>query len=111
MSQSLRIQLVTPAPARSLHGNRVTAVRWARLLRELGHRVDVTNEWNGGECDVLVALHARRSASSVARFSRRFLDKPLIVVLTGTDLYRDLPGSLAARKSLESGHTAGHASV
>jgi putative glycosyltransferase (TIGR04348 family) len=71
------------------------------LLRELGHRVDVTNEWNGNECDLLVALHARRSARSVAEFSGRFPDKSLIVVLTGTDLYRDLPGSLAARESLE----------
>ena len=101
MSQSLRIQLVTPAPARSLHGNRVSAVRWARLLREFGHRVDVVNQWEGSPCDVLIALHARRSAKSVARFAERFPGKPLIVVLTGTDLYRDLPGSLPARKSLE----------
>ncbi len=101
MSQSLRIQLVTPARARSLHGNRVTAVRWARLLRELGHRVDVTNQWNGHECDVLVALHARRSSRAVVEFSSRWPDKPLVVVLTGTDLYRDLPGSVAAQRSLD----------
>ncbi|MDE0735247.1 MAG: hypothetical protein OSB47_05465, partial [Pirellulaceae bacterium] len=101
MSQSLRIQLVTPAPARSLHGNRVSAVRWARLLREFGHRVDVVNQWEGSPCDVLIALHARRSAKSVAGFAERFPGKPLVVVLTGTDLYQDLPGSLAARKSLQ----------
>ncbi len=101
MSQSLRIQMVTPAPARSLHGNRVTAIRWARILRDLGHRVRVSNRWTGTECDLLVALHARRSAQSVARFARLCPGKPLVVALTGTDLYQDLPASLAARKSLE----------
>ena len=101
MSQSLRIQMVTPAPARSLHGNRVTAIRWSRILRDLGHRVRVVNRWTGTECDLLVALHARRSAKSVARFARLCPGKPLVVALTGTDLYQDLPASMAARKSLE----------
>lgn len=55
--------------------------------------------WNGEPCDALIALHARRSADSVARYART--GKPLIVVLTGTDLYRDLPESAEAKRSLE----------
>jgi putative glycosyltransferase (TIGR04348 family) len=59
--------------------------------------VDVA--WNGEACDALIALHARRSHESIVRF--KATGKPLIVVLTGTDLYRDLPASLEARNSLE----------
>lgn len=76
-------------------------MRWARILRELGHRVVVEQEYRGGRCDVLIALHARRSAASAARFRREHPEAPLVVALTGTDLYRDLRRSRAARRSLE----------
>ena len=101
MNCPLRIQMVTPAPARSLHGNRVTALRWARLLRQLGHRVKITTQYEPTSTDLLVALHARRSAAAVADFARQYPDKPLIVALTGTDLYHDLPDSSAAQQSLQ----------
>ena len=55
--------------------------------------------WNGEPCDALLALHARRSAESIARYAGT--GKPLLVTLTGTDLYKDLPGSAEARRSLE----------
>lgn len=54
----------------------------------------------GENCDLLIALHARRSAASITRFRKTFPAKPLIVVLTGTDLYRDLATSEEARQSL-----------
>jgi len=97
----LEIQLACPAPAGSTQGNRVTALRWARLLRELGHRVRIAQELEG-EPDLLVALHARRSARAASAFKKRWPDKPLVVALTGTDLYKDLPaGSRIAHRSLE----------
>ena len=37
---------------------------------------------------MMVALHAWRSASSIERFRRRFPARPLVVALTGTDIYR-----------------------
>lgn len=40
---------------------------------------------------MLVALHARKSAAAVRAFHERHPDRPLIVALTGTDLYGDLP--------------------
>lgn len=51
--------------------------------------------------DAMIALHARRSAESIAAFRRDCPDKPLIVTMTGTDLYRDLNESPAARHSLD----------
>lgn len=39
----------------------------------------------------MVALHARRSRAAVAGWRARWPDRALVVVLTGTDLYRDVP--------------------
>lgn len=95
-----RISIVTPAGAGTRNGNRHTAQRWAGFLRSLGHRVSVAVQWDGKPCDLLLALHARRSHASVAAFRTKFADQPLVVTLTGTDLYRDLPASREARESL-----------
>ncbi|MBI3185588.1 MAG: TIGR04348 family glycosyltransferase [Myxococcales bacterium] len=97
----MKIVLVTPAPPGSVSGNRVTAQRWARLLTDLGHSVEVTEQWSGAECDVLVALHARKSFASIERYRRERPDAPLVLALTGTDLYADLRVSAEARSSLE----------
>ena len=84
------IRMICPAPPGSLYGNRVTAERWARLLKELGHRVVIAGDYLDERCDLLIALHARRSAGAVFRYRKRHLRAPLVVALTGTDLYRDL---------------------
>ena len=97
----LNIAIITPAPPRSRYGNRVTAVRWARILRSLGHRVRIAREYKGEPVDLLIALHARRSHAAVRRFSREQPGRPVVVALTGTDLYRDLPRSRQAQESLE----------
>jgi putative glycosyltransferase (TIGR04348 family) len=98
---ALRILIVTPESPRARRGNGVTATRWARLLRGLGHRVAVAQDWRGNRCDALIALHARRSADAIARFRSERPDDRLIVALTGTDLYRDLPRNAEARRSLQ----------
>jgi putative glycosyltransferase (TIGR04348 family) len=97
----VRIALVTPAPAQIQTGNRTTADRWARLLSELGNQVNVLQDWNGEECDLLIALHARRSFSAIQRFRRARPNAPIIVALTGTDLYGDLGNGAEAICSLE----------
>lgn len=97
----MRIQLITPAPAHTLNGNRVTAVRWARILRQLGHRIAMERRYDGQRCDLMIALHARRSFDSIRRFRNEQPDLPLIVVLTGTDLYRDILTNSHAQESLE----------
>ena len=84
----MRISLITPAGRRSKSGNRTTADRWARILMGLGHKVAVSEVYDGADADMMVALHAWRSAESIDRFREAFPDRPLVVALTGTDVYR-----------------------
>jgi len=84
------------------NGNRHTALRWAAFLRAAGHAVEVSVQWSperGG--DAMLALDARRSHPSIKAFPA---DRPLVVALTGTDLYRDIHESAEARESLELAH-------
>ena len=97
----MRIQLITPAPLRLNNGNKITALRWGRILRQLGHRVNVQRSYDGARCDLLIALHARRSYPSIEKFHRLYTELPLFVVLTGTDLYRDIRSDGNAKRSLE----------
>ncbi len=97
----MRILLVTPAARGSRLGNRVSAERWARLLRGLGHRVRIDTTYDGRPCDLLVALHAKKSASALIRSKREAPARPIVLALTGTDVYRDIHRSPAARRSLE----------
>jgi putative glycosyltransferase (TIGR04348 family) len=84
----LKISLVTPARKQSRTGNRTTAVRWARILRGLGHRVEIATEYDGAPVDLMIALHAWRSAASVRAFRAWYPERALIVGLAGTDIYR-----------------------
>jgi putative glycosyltransferase (TIGR04348 family) len=97
----VRIQLITPALLRLNNGNKITALRWARILRKLGHNVGVNQVYDGARWDLLIALHARRSHASIEKFHQLHPELPLIVVLTGTDLYRDIHNDRNAQRSLE----------
>lgn len=96
----MKIVIVTPAASRVRNGNRNTAQRWATFLRQLGHRVSVQVEWDGSRVDLMLALHARRSYASIKRFADRCPELPLIVALTGTDLYRDIRIDRSAQESM-----------
>lgn len=97
----LRIGIVTPAPPRSRYGNRVTGLRWAKILRRLGHCVSIKQEYDSEPFDLLIALHARRSHPSIARFLRHHPNRSTVVALTGTDLYHDLEQNRRAQESLD----------
>jgi putative glycosyltransferase (TIGR04348 family) len=96
----MKIAIVVPRSAAPRGGNLHTSARWAKFLRGLGHRVREIREWRGGPDDLLLALHAYKSHSSISRFSRERPASPLVVALTGTDLYRDIGRYPEARESL-----------
>ena len=73
----MKIALITPVPAQSRQGNRVTALRWARMLKALGHQVRLTQRYDNKPYDLMVALHARRSFAAIERF-RKVLKDPKI---------------------------------
>ncbi len=84
----MHIGIITPAAPKSLNGNRATAKRWAGFLIELGHKVSISVQWGGEDIDVMLALHAWRSAESISKFKKKYPHKPLVLAMTGTDLYR-----------------------
>ena len=49
----------------------------------------------------MIALHARRSAAAIQAWRAAFPQRPLLVVLTGTDLYRDIAVDAQAQRSLQ----------
>ncbi|MFK3738904.1 selenoneine biosynthesis selenosugar synthase SenB [Massilia sp. TN1-12] len=96
------IFIASPASARENNGNWQTASRWRRFLQR-HHRVAIGAGWQPGDAvpDLLIALHARRSAAALAAFKAAHPDRPALLVLTGTDLYRDIRVDASARASLE----------
>ena len=99
--------IVSPAMRDSNNGNWHTAHRWAQFLSDHCD-IALMPQWPGPndassvrvEPQCMVALHARRSAPSIHAWAAACPDKPLIVVLTGTDLYRDIHLDADARQSL-----------
>ena len=100
---SLRIEIATPVRADSSRGNGVTARRWRTLLADLGHDVEIVA---GGrtpdrQSDMLIALHARKSAPEARAYRESYPDKKIVLAMTGTDLYEDLPTSPEALSTIE----------
>ena len=97
------VLIVCPASASANNGNWQTAWRWSQML-ETDFEVSIAQEWTNEPTDVMLAMHARRSADSIARwakFKNVDTDAPgLAVVLTGTDLYRDIQTDASAQASL-----------
>lgn len=82
--------VVTPTPPDSANGNGVTARRWVGILRDLGHHVDLAQEYRAGDYELLIALHAVKSAGAVRAFHADHPAVPVVIALTGTDLYPDM---------------------
>ena len=86
----MNILQITPAGKHKRSGNHVTAQRYSRLLHELGHNVTIQSSYTGHPADLLIVLHAGHGRDTVLNFKQQYPDKPVIVVLTGTDVYIDL---------------------
>jgi putative glycosyltransferase (TIGR04348 family) len=79
----------------------MTALRWQGFLEELGYSVEVTESWSGGDTSLLIALHAYRSHQSIVEFKKKYPGRPIILILTGTDLYRDMENHSEVIQSME----------
>ena len=79
----------------------MTALRWQGFLEELGYSVEVTESWSGEDVGVLIALHAFRSHQSIVQFKKRYPSRPIVLILTGTDLYRDMQNHSEVLQSME----------
>ncbi len=114
----MRIRIHCPVSLEPARGNTVTARRWLRMFQDEGHETFLTTpriaagEERGGKgetedpeagppAEVLVALHARRSHGVLRAFAEAHPEASRIVVLTGTDLYGDLPDDPEALDSLD----------
>lgn len=107
------VLIISPALANANNGNWQTAWRWSRMLA-LNFQPFIAQHWRndgsrseapGGQpFEVMLALHARRSADSISAWAKAQSAaadaKGLAVVLTGTDLYRDIQADAAAQRSL-----------
>ena len=100
-ANGLRVDIVTPAARGTHNGNRVTALRWAKRLRELGHQVSLSERYDGTSPDCLVALHAVKSADSVERCRAHSSRTLIVVALAGTDVYGEELESRDMRRTLE----------
>jgi putative glycosyltransferase (TIGR04348 family) len=79
--------IVTPAPRGSRSGNRTTALRIAAMLRRLGLRARVADAWRGEPCELLVAVHAVKTAASVRSAAAALPRVRIVVLIAGTDVY------------------------
>ena len=96
------VLIVSPALADANNGNWQTAWRWSRLIAD-HYRSRIVRDWQSGQdpqAVAMLALHARRSAPSIAAWGAAHPGRGLAVVLTGTDLYRDIDTDPAAQRSL-----------
>lgn len=96
--------IVGPLVSSGTNGNHQTAYRWSRHISSL-LKVKVINQTDINALqteihasDLMIALHAKKSAMAIEQWPD---NKALIVVLTGTDLYRDIHDSSQAQRSIE----------
>lgn len=97
------VLIISPALAKANNGNWQTAARWSRFLRSR-YRVECFS-WDEAlldrrRPDVLIVLHARRSAAALVAYDRVAPDMKKVLILTGTDVYRDIHHDPIARAAL-----------
>jgi len=100
----MKVTISSPYATDSLHGNTVSAIRIAGILEESGHVAEVIQSGDPivEDTGALIALHARKSHASVVAMKQQSPKSKIILYLTGTDLYEDIPnGCPLAIESLE----------
>ncbi len=96
------IVIVSPALSDANNGNWQTANRWRQMLSKKFH-CRIVQSWPdkfANQDEIMLALHARKSASSIAAWHEKHGGSKLVLALTGTDLYRDIQTDAASQASL-----------
>ena len=92
--------IYSPALRGSTRGNRITAVRWRKVLVDLNHSARITAKFDPTDsrhhADCLIGLHAFWSNETIESFHARFPDRPICLCLTGTDIHLDMKGKRGA---------------
>ena len=102
-----RVVIVCPATPESNHGNWRTAARWRQLLRPWAD-VRIVQQWPDAQAQrdrVMLALHARKSATAIVAWHAQHGAQGLGVVLTGTDIYPDITQDPVSLRSLVLAHS------
>ena len=97
------VVIVSPALAAANNGNWQTARRWQEFIAPTCG-VRILQTWPDAQAhgdDVMLALHARRSAGAIQAWAQAHGSQGLAVVLTGTDLYQDIDSDPTAQRSLQ----------
>jgi putative glycosyltransferase (TIGR04348 family) len=107
-NQKPKVTIVTPSLAAANNGNWQTVRRWARAIAPVA-QVSIVQQWPDNDTaadntDILIALHARRSAPSISNWYACRGSRGLAVILAGTDLYRDIKYDNDAQRSLKQAH-------
>lgn len=99
----MKVCVASPYDLSEPKGNSVTTRRVVDILRENGIEARGTFGYEGEPADVLIALHAVKGAPAIEHFKKIHPEGKVIILITGTDLYQDLPeGSAAGERALES---------
>ncbi len=94
------IKIFSPSGDNVVTGNYVTAKRYAYHLQNLGHRVFICNGFEGKvnveglRCAFV--LHAEKGFHVIKELAAK--NVPVVLVLTGTDLYRDIISTKNSKK-------------
>lgn len=102
MPHARQVVIVTPALRDDNNGNWQTAHRWQRFLAPL-YPTRLVRTWPDAQAEsdtAMIALHARRSSDAIAAWSGAHPERRAALVLTGTDLYRDIQADASAQRSL-----------
>ena len=87
----MKVCVASPYPLSELKGNSVTTERIVAILRDGGVNARGSHGYDNGPADVLISLHAVKGAPAVFDFKKKLPKGQVIVLLTGTDIYRGLP--------------------
>ena len=99
----MKVCVASPYPLDQLKGNSVTTDRIVSILEEDGIEARASHGFDGEPADVLISLHAVKGAQAVADFRKKMPEGKVVVLITGTDIYQQLPqGSEKGMACLES---------